>query len=66
MLSILLRASIDGAIVAAIVWAVSRLPRLSPAARALLWWCVAVKFVVSLVWLTPVPLRVLPAATAPL
>ena len=67
MLAVLARASLEGAIVAALVWAVIRwLPRLSPATRAALWWCVAAKFLVALVWVTPVELRVLPArAEAP-
>ncbi len=67
MLAVLARASLEGAIVAALVWTVIRwLPRLSPATRAALWWCVAAKFLVALVWVTPVELRVLPArAEAP-
>ena len=67
MLAVLARASLEGAIVAALVWTVVRwLPRLSPATRAALWWCVAAKFLVALVWVTPVELRVLPArAEAP-
>jgi bla regulator protein BlaR1 len=61
MLSLLLRASLEGAVLAAGVWFVCRaLPRLSPGVRALLWWCVAAKFVVSLVWLSPIGVPVLP------
>ena len=66
MLSLLARASLEGAVLAACVWLVCRaLPRMSPGVRALLWWCVAAKFVVALVWLTPVGVPVLPAADAP-
>ena len=67
MLAVLARASLEGAIVAALVWiAIRWLPRLSPATRAALWWCAAAKFLLALVWVTPVELRVLPArAEAP-
>ena len=67
MLAVLARASLEGAIVAALVWTAIRwLPRLSPATRAALWWCAAAKFLLALVWVTPVELRVLPArAEAP-
>jgi beta-lactamase regulating signal transducer with metallopeptidase domain len=62
MFELLVRASISGAVVAGIVWALCRLvPRLSPATRAVLWWCVAAKFLIALVWVTPVPVPVLPA-----
>jgi beta-lactamase regulating signal transducer with metallopeptidase domain len=65
MLSLLLRASLEGAVLAAGVWLVCRaLPRMSPGVRAFLWWCVAAKFVVALVWLRPVGVPVLPRATA--
>src|SRR5687768_1653562 len=63
MLPLLIRASLEGAVLAAFVWLVCRaLPRLSPGVRALLWWCVAAKFVVALVWLSPVGVPVLPRA----
>jgi bla regulator protein BlaR1 len=68
MLPLLVRASLEGAVLAAAVWLLCRaLPRLSPGVRALLWWCVAAKFVVSLVWLSPIGVPVLPrpAANAP-
>ena len=66
MLATLARASLDGAVFAALVWGVTRmLPRLSPGARAFLWWCAAAKFVVALAWTTPVPLPVLPAEVSP-
>ena len=62
MLAVLIRASLEGAIVAALIWTVIRwLPRLSPATRTALWWCAAAKFLLALVWITPVELRVLPA-----
>ena len=65
MLSHLARASLEGALLAAGVWLLCRaLPRLSPGARALLWWCVAAKFVVALVWLSPIGVPVLPRAAA--
>lgn len=64
MLALLLRASLEGALLAAGVWLVCRaLPRLSPRVRALLWWCVAAKFVVSLLWVSPIAVPVLPRAT---
>ena len=62
MLDTLVRASIDGAIFAAIVWILSRTVSCLPAgAKAFLWWCVAAKFVVALVWTTPVSVPLLPA-----
>jgi beta-lactamase regulating signal transducer with metallopeptidase domain len=63
MLDTLARASLEGAILVTVVWAATRLlPTLSPAARTLLWWCAAAKFVVALVWVAPVSLPILPAA----
>lgn len=65
MLALLVRASLEGAMLAAGVWLACRaLPRMSPGVRALLWWCVAAKFVVALVWLTPIGVPVLPRAAA--
>ena len=62
MLDTLVRASIDGAIFAALVWILSRTVSCLPAAaKAFLWWCVAAKFVVALVWTTPVFVPLLPA-----
>ena len=62
MLDTLVRASIDGAIFAAMVWILSRTVSCLPAAaKAFLWWCVAAKFVVALVWTTPVFVPLLPA-----
>lgn len=67
MPGVLLRASLDGAIVVAVVWTLIRLlPRLSAATRTFLWWCAAAKFVVALVWIAPVPVPILPAADNPI
>ncbi|WP_163994376.1 M56 family metallopeptidase [Pyxidicoccus caerfyrddinensis] len=61
------RASWQGALCAALVWALTRSWSKMPASlRAGLWWLVALKFVVSLGWLRPVPLPVLPASLATL
>lgn len=61
MLSTLLRASVDGAAIVAVAWLLCRmLPRLSPAARTILWWCAATKFVLALVWIAPVQVPILP------
>jgi beta-lactamase regulating signal transducer with metallopeptidase domain len=63
MLSTLARASLEGGVLVVFIWLVGRVfPRLSPGARTILWWCAAAKFVVALVWVTPVQLSVLPAA----
>jgi len=63
MSSILLRASLDGGVLVAAIWALCRLmPRLGPATRALLWWCATAKFVLALVWIAPVALPVLPSS----
>jgi len=65
MLNTLARASVDGGVFAAAIWAIARLtPRLSPAARAVLWWLVSVKFLVALLWPAPIPLPLLPAGGA--
>ncbi|MFP2961630.1 hypothetical protein ACLEPN_28455 [Myxococcus sp. 1LA] len=59
------RASWQGALCAALVWAVSRAwPRLPASLRAGLWWLVALKFVVALGWLPTLALPVLPASVA--
>lgn len=61
------RASWQGALCAALVWALTRAwPRMPASLRAGLWWLVALKFVVSLGWLRPVPLPVLPPSLAAL
>ena len=63
----LLSASIDGAIFVAIVWILSRAVRtLSPAARTMLWWAAAAKFLIALVWVTPVVVPILPVEGTPL
>ncbi|WP_301542312.1 M56 family metallopeptidase, partial [Pyxidicoccus fallax] len=60
------RASWQGALGVALVWALTRAwPRMPASLRAGLWWLVALKFVVSLAWTRPVPLPVLPASVAP-
>ena len=60
MVSTLARASMDGAILVAAVWVLSRILRLTPATRTMLWWCAAAKFVVALAWTTPIAIPVLP------
>ncbi len=56
------RASWQGALWAALVWALTRaVPRMPSALRAGLWWLVSLKFVLSLGVLSPVPLPLLPA-----
>ncbi|MES2521739.1 MAG: M56 family metallopeptidase [Gemmatimonadota bacterium] len=66
MLSLLARASLEGALLALVVWLACRaMPRLSPAVRALLWWCVAAKFVVALLPVAPIGVPVLPSAPLP-
>jgi bla regulator protein blaR1 len=63
MTDILLRASIEGTALAVFAWLVTRLiPSLGASARAILWWCVAAKVVVALVWTTPILVPVLPAS----
>jgi bla regulator protein BlaR1 len=63
MLDILVRASVEGAMVVGTIWVVCRLlPRLSPATRTALWWCAAAKFVLALVWTVPVHIPILPAS----
>ena len=62
MLFSLFRASIEGAVLVAGIWLVGRLStRLSAATLTLLWWCAAAKFLLALVWITPIELRLLPA-----
>jgi bla regulator protein blaR1 len=64
VIATLARASIDGALLVAIVWVLSRVLRLSPATRTVLWWCAAAKFVVALAWTTPIAIPILPAKAA--
>ena len=54
------RTSLQGGVLAAVVWVVCRVvPSLPAAIRVGLWWAVALKFLVGLAWTTPVaiPLR---------
>jgi bla regulator protein blaR1 len=62
MIQTLAYASVDGALIVGAVWLVTRAIRLSPATRTLLWWCAAAKFLLALVWTTPIEIAVLPAA----
>ena len=63
MPDLLLRATIESALFVALVWVLNlALPRLTPAARATLWWCAAAKFVITLTWWNPIAVPVLPAA----
>ena len=64
MLTTLLRASIDGAILVAIVWILTRILRLSPSVRTIVWWAVAARFVVALVWPYPINVPILPVEPA--
>src|SRR5688500_14277071 len=65
MLEILARASLDGAVLAGGVLLISRaLPRIPAGVKAALWWCVAAKFVLALVWLEPIRLPLLPGEPA--
>ena len=65
MVFTLARASMDGALLVVAIWAaiclLDRVLLLSPATRAMLWWCAAAKFVVALTWTTPVAIPILPA-----
>ena len=62
MMWTLVRASLDGALIVGAVWLLTRLIRLSPATRTVLWWCAAAKFLLALIWTSPLELPVLPAA----
>jgi beta-lactamase regulating signal transducer with metallopeptidase domain len=58
----LLAATVQSTLFVAVVWALCRaLPRLSAAARAGLWWLVALQLVVGVVWSSPLALPLLPA-----
>ncbi len=61
MMWTLARASLEGALVVAAIWALSRALTLAPATRTLLWWCAAAKFVLALVWTAPIAVPILPA-----
>ena len=60
MMWTLARASLEGALVVAAIWALSRALTLAPATRTLLWWCAAAKFVLALVWTAPIAVPILP------
>lgn len=65
MPDVLARASIEGAILAGIVWILCRaVPRLSPAAKTALWWCVTARFMAALT-ASPVMVPVLPSQAPP-
>ncbi|MCD9096067.1 hypothetical protein LU699_03240 [Luteimonas fraxinea] len=58
----LLAASVQSAILVAVVWALCRfVPRLSAATRCWLWWLVALQLLVGLAWSSPMGLPLLPA-----
>ncbi len=62
----LLAAGVQGVLVAGAVLLLCRLlPRLAPAARALLWWLVALQLVVGVVWSSPLALPLLPVDMVP-
>jgi beta-lactamase regulating signal transducer with metallopeptidase domain len=62
MIALLIRASIDGALAAGLVWFVTRLvPSISASARTVLWWCAAARFLVALVPMAAIALPLLPA-----
>jgi bla regulator protein blaR1 len=62
MLTSLIRASLEGAVLVAGIWGLGRLwPRVSAGTLTILWWCAAAKFLLALVWITPIELRILPA-----
>lgn len=63
MLTSLVRASLEGAVLVAGIWTLGRLwPRLSAGTLTILWWCAAAKFLLALAWIPPIELRILPAA----
>jgi len=63
LLDAIVRTSIQGTLLAAIVWLICRLAakRLDPRARKALWWLVCLKILVGLAWFNPPALQVLPA-----
>lgn len=66
MTSQLIQASLGGAIAVAVVWLICRLmPTLSASTKAWLWWFAAAKFVIALVWTSPIALAILPPSTRP-
>jgi bla regulator protein blaR1 len=66
MLQILIRASLEGTVLAVLVWSAIKLfPRLSAGVRTILWWCVAARFVLAVAWPVPIQLPVLPLNAPP-
>lgn len=62
MIDNLIRASLEGAVMVAGIWVLTRaLPLLSPAVNATLWWCAAAKFIITVFWAAPLVLPILPA-----
>ncbi|MBL8142024.1 MAG: hypothetical protein JNM38_12980 [Acidobacteria bacterium] len=62
----LARASLQGGALALVAWAVCRLvPALPATARVVLWWLVALKFLVGLAWVQPVVFEVFDAPVVP-
>jgi beta-lactamase regulating signal transducer with metallopeptidase domain len=48
-------------VLVAAIWSLGRLwPRLSAGVQTVLWWCAAAKFLLAIVWVTPIELRILP------
>lgn len=61
LLEQLLRASLAGGVFATAVWALARFcPRLPAGARSTLWWAASLKLLVTLAWVAPVELALLP------
>jgi beta-lactamase regulating signal transducer with metallopeptidase domain len=61
ILDALIRASVAGTVAVGIAWMLVRLlPRLSPSACTFIWFCAAAKFVMALLWVSPMQLAVLP------
>lgn len=61
MIDSLVRASVEGAVMVGGIWIISRALPLSPAVKAILWWCAAAKVLVTVLWGTPLIVPVLPA-----
>jgi bla regulator protein blaR1 len=63
---LLVRNSIHGAVLIALIWIVCRAaPRLPASVRCALWWIASARLVVGMVWLTPVDLPLLPVSDEP-
>jgi beta-lactamase regulating signal transducer with metallopeptidase domain len=64
MLAALIRGSLEGAVLVAVIWSLGKLwPRLPARVLTTLWWCAAAKFLLAIAWITPIELRILPAGT---